>query len=139
MQVRLTNGVSTAGIYRACVPAGAFHTLVRVPAVSVSAAGWYRCHFGFTFTIGSNEGVLRTGAEDSSDGRTVLHPTYLGVVAGPGDLAGVLALVVNTGQAGPAVIIYPALHLHLCGLDTGNEAVTTSAEVTSTLRLVVGG
>ena len=95
--------------------------------------------FSFTFTIWPNEGVLRTGAEDSPDGGTVLHPTYLGVVAGPGDLTGVLALVVNTGQAGPAVVIYPALHLHLCGLDTGNEAVTTSTEVTGALRLVVGG
>lgn len=139
MQARLTNGVSTAGIYRTCVPAGAFNTLVWVSTVSVSDAGGDWCHFGFTFTVRTNESVLRTGAEDSSDGRAVLHPTYLSVVTGTGGLTRVLALVVDAGNAGPAVIINPALHLHLCGLDAGDEAIAPGANVTSALRLVVGG
>ena len=44
MQARLADGVSTAGIYRACVPAGALDTLVWVSAVSISDAGGLRCH-----------------------------------------------------------------------------------------------
>ena len=65
--------------------------------------------FRFAFSIGSDECVLGTGAEDSSDGRTVLHPTYLGVMTWSGGLAWVLALIVDTGQPGPTVIIHSTL------------------------------
>ena len=96
--------------------------------------------FGTTFPIRTNEGVLRTGAEDSSDGRAALYPAYLGVVTGPGGLTGVLALVVNAGNTGAAVVINPALSLHrLYWADTSNEAIAPGARVTGALRLVVGG
>ena len=96
--------------------------------------------FWTTFPIRTNEGVLRTGAEDSSDGRTALHPTYLSVVTGPGGLTGVLALVVNAGNAGAAVVINSTLRLHrLNRADTGHEAIAPGSGVTGALRLMVGG
>jgi len=139
MQARLADGVSTAGIYRTCVPAGALNTLVGVRAVSISDAGWLWGHFRSTFSVGTNESVLRTGAEDSSDGRTVLHPTDLSVVTRSGGLTGVLALVVNAGDQRTTVVIHPTLNTLGYWSDTGNEAIAPGARVTGALGLVVGG
>ena len=96
--------------------------------------------FSSTLPVRTNEGVLRTGAEDSSDGRAVLHPTVLSVVTGPGGLARVLALVVNTGDQRPAVVIHSTLNLNWCyWSDTGHEAIAPGSGVTGALRLMVGG
>ena len=62
------------------------------------------------------------------------------MVTGPGGLTGVLALVVNAGNAGAAVVINSTLRLHrLNRADTGHEAIAPGARVTGALRLVVGG
>jgi hypothetical protein len=109
MQSGLADGVGTAGVHSAGIPACALHTLVRVTAVPVRTAGGCGRHFGFAFSVRSNEGVLRTGAKDSSDGGAVLHPAYLGVMARPGGLARVLTFIVDAGQPGATVCIYPTL------------------------------
>ena len=128
MQSGLADSIGTAGVDPAGITACPLHTLVRVGAVSVRDTGggggnynhsgniaialcslMLLLTFRFAFSVGTNECVLRTGAEDSSDGGAVLHPTYLGVVTGSGGLAGVLTLIVDAGQSGPTVIIHPTL------------------------------
>lgn len=62
------------------------------------------------------------------------------MVTGPGGLARVLALVVNAGNARPAVVINSALRLHrLNGSDTSHEAIAPGFRVTGALGLVGGG
>ena len=95
--------------------------------------------FRSTFSVGTNESVLRTGAEDSSDGRTVLHPTDLSVVTRSGGLTGVLALVVNAGDQRTTVVIHPTLNTLGYWSDTGHEPIAPGPRVTGALGLVVGG
>ena len=61
-------------------------------------------------------------------------------MTGPGGLTRVLALVVNTGDQRPAVVIHSTLNLNWCyWSDTGHEAIAPGSGVTGALRLMVGG
>ena len=70
--------------------------------------------FRFTFSVRSNERVLRTRAEDSSDGRTVLHTTNLCVVTRSGGLTWVHTFVVDASKPWTTIIINTTLELNRC-------------------------
>ena len=65
--------------------------------------------FGFTFSVRSDERVIWTRAENSSDGRAVRHSTRLCWVTRSGGLARILATVVNTSEPWTTVIVNSTL------------------------------
>ena len=61
--------------------------------------------FRFTFSVRSNESIIWTRAEDSSDGGTVLHTTCLRLVTGSRGLTWVLTFIVDAGKSWSTIII----------------------------------
>lgn len=55
MQAGLAYSIGPAGIYVTCVPAGAVHTLVRVPAVPVHRTGGHRGNFRLALAVWPNK------------------------------------------------------------------------------------
>lgn len=105
----LADGVGPARVHATRVPTRAIVTLVRVPAVTVRHTGRGGGHFGFTFSVRSDERVIWTRAENSSDGRAVRHSTRLCWVTRSGGLARILATVVNTSEPWTTVIVNSTL------------------------------
>ena len=153
MLARLADRVCPAWVDVACIPAGALHAFLRVAAVPVGAAGRGGGHcrdvvtiaqlcsntqltLRFTLSAGTDERVSRTDADDSADGRAVLHLAGLAGVAGPGG-ARIATLSIDAGLAGRTVAVHLAAGYHsFCWEDAGHKAVTAEPSVAAALRLV---
>lgn len=124
----LADGVGPARVHATRVTTRAVVTLVGVTTVTVRHTGCYGGHckhkqvmmgdrvhrgdmhtFRFTFSVRSDERVIWTRAENSSDGRAVRHSTRLCWVTRSGGLARILATVVNTSEPWTTVIVNSTL------------------------------